>query len=378
MNNRASVFAAVFDFSTGGRGLEIGPLAKPVVAPGTADISYVDLAPRERLVAYYADDPHVDVTQIPEIDFWLTTPEGGSRTLREAVGDGGPFDYVVASHVIEHVPDVVGWLRDVAAVTADGGALVLAVPDRRFSFDALRPATTVGQALEAFEAGHRTPSLRAVYDQNRRHVEVDTVAAWRGEPPGSPALPFEYAVEKLEQVRTGTYVDTHVWVVTPGELLDLLDDLGRLGLLDFTVERLVPTPRNRLEFYVVLRRQERDLPAPEAAHARAESVAAARALLPDESRSVAHQRLAREHERTEAALERERERVARLRRRVERQQGRIARLEAEVVRLRGRAAATADPATSPAAGRAAGLRRLLRRFGRRVTRRLRPAGRARA
>ncbi len=329
MTDRAAIFQPFFDFSSAGRGLEIGPLAQPVVIPSFGDISYVDLAPRETLAAYYANDPFVDVKDIPEIDYWITTPDGGLRTLAQAV-DGASFDYVVASHVIEHVPDVIGWLAEVASVTADEGALVLAVPDRRFSFDAARPATTVGQALAAHEAGDRTPSVRAVYDQNRSHVDYDVEAAWRGEPHGPRVVPFDYVLKKTEEARAGVYVDTHVWVLTPGEFLDLLDDLGRLGLVDFVVETIVPTPKPRLEFYAVLRRQRRGMPSDEAAHQRELALTAARALIPDESLSIAHQRLAQKQDRTEEALRRNRERVGRLRQRVERQRRRIERLESEL------------------------------------------------
>ena len=47
----------------------------------------------------YANDPHVDVTQIVEIDaVW------GEKTILDALDDK-LVDYIIASHVIEHVPD---------------------------------------------------------------------------------------------------------------------------------------------------------------------------------------------------------------------------------------------------------------------------------
>ncbi|MEX3900116.1 methyltransferase domain-containing protein [Paraburkholderia sp. BR10954] len=49
------------------------------------------------------------------------------------------FDYVIASHVIEHVLDLVGWVHSLLAALKHAGRIVLAVPDRRYTFDYVRP-----------------------------------------------------------------------------------------------------------------------------------------------------------------------------------------------------------------------------------------------
>ena len=52
----------------------------------------------------------------------------GDRTLVEAVGQGVYFDYLVASHVVEHVPDMIGWFGEIPAVLKAGGVLSLVFP----------------------------------------------------------------------------------------------------------------------------------------------------------------------------------------------------------------------------------------------------------
>src|SRR5665811_2437836 len=63
------------DFSTG-HGLEIGPLNQPLVNKDMADVGYVDVFSGSHLRAHYAQDPNVNVQDIPDIDFVLSTPDG--------------------------------------------------------------------------------------------------------------------------------------------------------------------------------------------------------------------------------------------------------------------------------------------------------------
>jgi len=113
-------------------GLEIGALCRPVISPAAGHIEYVDRLSTEALREKYAADPNVDVSQIVPVSYVL-----GASTLPEAVGDAR-FDYVIASHVIEHVPDPIGWFREIAAVLKPGGVLALAIPDKRWTFDCRR------------------------------------------------------------------------------------------------------------------------------------------------------------------------------------------------------------------------------------------------
>ncbi|GAB2880786.1 class I SAM-dependent methyltransferase [Nocardioides pacificus] len=258
LNRRQRRLWDLHDLSTG-RGLEIGPLHHALVPRAHADVRYLDVFDRAGLIESYASDPNVDPALIPEIDFALYDGER-VRSLPEAVGAGGPFDWVVASHVIEHVPDVVGWLAQIAEVTVDDGRLLLMVPDRRYCFDVHRPGTTVGQMLQAHELGDVVPSVRAVYDYKRGHAVTRAGAAWKGRPPGyeNRIYSLEQVLEQVARARSGEYVDSHVWTFTPGTLAEQLVELRRLGLSDWTIEELRPTLRNELEFSVVLQRLPRD------------------------------------------------------------------------------------------------------------------------
>jgi SAM-dependent methyltransferase len=238
-----------------------------------ADVRYVDVFSQDQLRANYANDPNVNLADIPEIHFVLSGP-AGVRRLPDVVGSAAPFAWVIASHVIEHVPDLIAWLAEIAEILDDGGQLLLVVPDRRFTFDILRPPTTVGQMLQAHDLGETKPSIRAVFDLIRNAVKVSADDAWRGEIPGPDERMHDLAaaMSEAQRVRDGQYVDSHVWIFTPGLFVEQVAELGRLELSDLVVEKIVPTALNHLEFYAVLRRLPRGLTGDGLAKARAEGI----------------------------------------------------------------------------------------------------------
>lgn len=243
-----------------GRGLEIGPLYAPVVTRDMADVVYVDVHLTPGLRAFYAAHPGTPLDEIVDVDVALLDGDR-LRPLAEATAGLGPFDWVVASHVIEHVPDLIAWLRDVADVLVDGGRLALAVPDRRYCFDALRPETTVGQVLLAHHHGDQRPSVRAVFDHFHRAARVTAAEAWRGEV-GEEHVIFPLAMARDKAARSvaeGVYEDCHVWLFTPDSLVTQLAVLAELGHCDFTVHAVAPTHPGETEFFVTLQRMPRDV-----------------------------------------------------------------------------------------------------------------------
>ena len=92
-------------------------------------------------------------------------------------------DFVVANHVLEHLEDPIRRLQEMYRVVRRGGALYLAVPDPRATFDVDRDLTSVEHCLDEFR--HGTESTR------RGHFE-DWVA--KAEP----------HVEWMTQARVGT------------------------------------------------------------------------------------------------------------------------------------------------------------------------------
>lgn len=229
------------------RGLEIGALDKPVVGREMGDIGYVDRASRDELLAWYADPGHdIDRSKLVEIDHvW------GAETLLEAVGGQRVYDYVIACHVIEHVPDMFGWLGEIASVLKDGGLGLFLVPDKRFTFDWPRPVSVRGEFVDAYLRGLRRPDLRQIfnhtYETRPEGAPERDEAGWTAYAQGCLALCRQVQAEE-------TYIDSHCWVFTPRSMLDALDLLSRLDLAPFEIASLQPTPIGDAEFLLAVRR----------------------------------------------------------------------------------------------------------------------------
>lgn len=235
-------------------GLEIGALDKPLVGRGDGAVLYVDHAGTDELRRKYRDDPNVG--DIVDVD--VVWSEG---RLAQSLGGKGPVSWVIASHVLEHAPDLVGWLEEVAEVLAPGGILSLALPDKRFCFDAKRRPSDLSDVVGAHVEGRRQPSLAAVFDFWARYTTVDCNAAWGGRLDRLPDDDDQLGLDKARLARAITaYNDVHCWVFTPASLIDILRRLVVLGLMPwYEIVEFTPTPVNAVEFFLALRRLPDDL-----------------------------------------------------------------------------------------------------------------------
>lgn len=252
MADRTAQIVGSIDLATT-KGLELGPLTSPVVRRSDGDVRYLDHVDTETLRARYASHEGFDIDAIVPIDYAI-----GEASIRAAVGDDAPFDYVIASHVIEHVPDLIAWLHDVRSVLADGGVLSLAIPDHRRCFDALRTPTVAADVVQAHLDHATVPSPRHVFDHYSSAVLWRGQIGWGEEPPFDELVHVHGEAEALERataaVSKGEYIDVHCWVFTPQSFCRLMGSLQRLQLVPFSVESVTDTIGG--EFFATLRPAE--------------------------------------------------------------------------------------------------------------------------
>jgi SAM-dependent methyltransferase len=238
--------------------LEIGPLDNPVLPKPQYDAIYVDYAHAEELSSKYADDP--TLREVVDVDvLW-----DGSSPLIGALKGHDPFDAVVASHVIEHIPDPVRWLTHLAEVLRPGGFVSLAVPDMRFTFDVNRRLNEFSDFLDAYLRRAVVPSYAQLFDYHTKAVPVDAGLLWDGmadyggvNRPGDLRREAFNACVSLSE--GGPYVDMHCHTFTPSSFVDLFEGLGEFGMADFAIAELVPTRHHAWEFFVRLERLDPEL-----------------------------------------------------------------------------------------------------------------------
>lgn len=165
------------------------------------------------------------------------------------------FDCALSSHCIEHQPDLIAHLQQVARILRPGGRYFLLVPDKRYCFDALIAPSTVADVLDAHHAGRRTHSLRSVIEHRALTTHGDCARHWQGDHgllDGEGAGRVLAALAEFEAANGG-YVDVHAWYFTPRTLCSIVGTLREAGFIPFEVERLYPTRAISIEFWAVLR-----------------------------------------------------------------------------------------------------------------------------
>jgi predicted SAM-dependent methyltransferase len=209
-----------------GSGLEIGALHKPLEVPPHARPRYVDRLPATLLRELY-----------PELgDEWLIEPDILDDAERlEHVGDDSQ-DFVIANHLLEHLDDPIGAIETWLRVLRHGGTLYMAVPDKRFTFDADRSITTLDHLIRDHVEG-AAGSRREHLEEWARFVE---------------RVPEPEVAAKATALAESEYsIHNHVW--TQSTLIELLlycrEQIG-----PFEIEAL---QRNDNEVIVVLTKAAR-------------------------------------------------------------------------------------------------------------------------
>ena len=236
-------------------GIEIGPLAAPIVKKEDGSIIYVDHASRAELVEKYSLHDPVAAADIVEVDaIW------GANTFREALGPTKTVDYVVASHVIEHVPDLVSWINELTDVLKESGSIRLAIPDMRYCFDFRREPTRLSDILVARFNQARSPQIREIIDSELYHLHMDLGATWAGSAlkPDDPC-PHELkrAFALASRAAAGEYIDVHCWTFTLSSFAKIMEQLGRLDLIRVACDFAIDTAINEHEFFVSMRPADR-------------------------------------------------------------------------------------------------------------------------
>ncbi len=184
-----------------GDGIEIGALYRPLCVPRAARVRYVDRMPVSALRAQYpelAGESLVGVDIVADGETLVGIPDESQ-------------DFVIANHFLEHCQNPILALESMLRVLKPGGILFLAVPDKRYTFDAGRSVTPLEHVLRDYVDGPDWSKREHFEEWSRYVVGAPSEEAVQAE--ASRLLEMDYSIH------------FHVW--TQAELLELVLELRR-------------------------------------------------------------------------------------------------------------------------------------------------------
>jgi len=128
-----------------GHGIEIGPMGSRSFHPLGTTIKYVDRVP----AAYFRDPKRADEYKYVR----LTDPDiiDDAQFLEKIEDD--QVDFLIAFHVLEHLPRTLCALENWLRVVRSGGYLLIAIPDKRHTRDHLREITPIDHFVRDYREG---------------------------------------------------------------------------------------------------------------------------------------------------------------------------------------------------------------------------------
>jgi SAM-dependent methyltransferase len=179
-----------------GRGIEIGALWRRFPVTRGTKVWYIDRQAGDGLGTHYG-----------EVGSQLVAPDVVADAA-DLPFEAGSLDFIIASHVLEHLAFPLAALESWHRLLAHGGALLLRVPDKRFSFDAKRQRTPLAHLL-------REHADRESFDKCAHFADfVEGISDYR---PGSP----EFGRELQRLMDLDYSIHYHVW--TTEDLRELLE-----------------------------------------------------------------------------------------------------------------------------------------------------------
>jgi SAM-dependent methyltransferase len=146
-----------------GEGIEVGPGNHPFDLPyGGAHVRFVD--------RWHPDEQRVLFSELttdavfPEPDIVANLDADGLGPVAD-----GSQDFVIASHVLEHLANPLRFLGEIHRVLRPGGVVLLLLPDRRRTFDVTRPTTPLDHLVAEYDA-----DVREVDDDHLREFLLST------------------------------------------------------------------------------------------------------------------------------------------------------------------------------------------------------------
>ncbi len=210
-----------------GNGIEIGALNLPLPTYHGAKVRYVDRLPTDKLRLAYPEFADQTLVEVQHVD-------DGEKL------DGLPdesCDFVIANHMLEHTRNPIGTIENMFRVLRPNGILYLALPDKRFTFDA-------GRAVTSYE------HLKRDYFESPECSDAEHYLDWM-QRVGAVRDEAEAARGARNLLAGRANIHFHVW--TQRDFIEFILNLRRDFHLPIEIEAMI---KNSQELVVVLRKAD--------------------------------------------------------------------------------------------------------------------------
>ncbi len=241
--------------------LEIGPLNRPLLKrEDYENYFFADIRDTEEIKALYSGNKYledtgieVDTESIVDIDFVI------KGSYEETFKNVEKFDYVIASHVLEHIPDLLNFFLEVKKILKKNGKLIIIYPDKRFCFDYFRSETKFADVYNVYINGTRYSASQVLDFYTNVLRENNPSKYWKVDEfidfnkkinPNKNLLIFKKVLAGKNEK------DVHFWPFSDAGFIKFLYDCSLYGVFPISILSFIPTQINTQGFLVILSFEE--------------------------------------------------------------------------------------------------------------------------
>lgn len=191
-----------------------------------------------------------------------------SRHYADVIKKYKYYDIVAASHVIEHVVDLIEFLQDCSQLLKDDGKIKLIIPDKRYEFDYFKKESSIRNVINehVYRKNSINHSLGAAVESMLSNVHIegfntyipnsapiykeDMMFLWNKIENNNIVAKINAVIDNYNETE---YTNRHSWVFTPKSFEILIYQLNILGYTDLMIDEII-TVKNSIEFYVTLKK----------------------------------------------------------------------------------------------------------------------------
>jgi len=238
------------------RSLEIGPYNNPALKKSQfPNVRYMDMFTIEQI----RDDKerYTNIGEIPDNIDIIVDPY-----VRPTFSTDLKFDFIYSAHNIEHHPDIIYHLNEIAQLAAGMHTkYFVTVPDKRYCFDHYQQTSEYTDMIEAYMEKRITHSFGSYLRHTVYATHNNIYEHWHGIHGQDPRLipininhatTLRHKIDSAMDERQRKFADIHAWYFTDESFMYTINILNQLGLQPWRVDAVTPPQHMTPEFHAIM------------------------------------------------------------------------------------------------------------------------------